>query len=51
MEYGLGDRVHHMDYPPSTATVVSFPDPWRVVVRWESTGRTSEENASLIELD
>lgn len=51
MDLSIGDRVHHVDYPPSKATVVSFPAPWRVLVRWESTGRTSEENACLIELD
>lgn len=48
MTYGIGDRVHHVDGPTETATVVSFPAAFRVLVRWESTGRASEENASLI---
>jgi hypothetical protein len=48
--YGVGDRVHHVDYPPKSATVVAFTGFYRVLVKWESTGRTSEENASLMAL-
>jgi hypothetical protein len=46
--YSVGDRVHHVDYPPKSATVIRFTGPYRVLVKWESTGRTSEENASLM---
>jgi hypothetical protein len=46
--YTVGDRVHHVDYPPTVGTVVRFTGYYRVLIQWEDTGRTSEENASLI---
>ena len=49
MNYEIGDQVHHVDYPTSAATVVRFPAPFRVLVCWENTGRTSEESVYLIE--
>jgi hypothetical protein len=50
INFSIGDKVHHVDYPPSTATVVRFTGFYRVLVRWDKTGRTSEENASYIAL-
>jgi hypothetical protein len=48
MNYTTGDKVHHADSPERTATVVRFPAPFRVVVRWDGTGRESEENGDLM---
>ncbi len=48
MSYGIGDKVHHVDSPEATATVVRFPAAFRVLVRWDSTGRESEEDVYLM---
>lgn len=50
MNYTVGDKVRHVDDPERrTATVVRFPAPFRVVVRWDSTGRESEVSVDLME--
>ncbi|MEU3729948.1 hypothetical protein AB0E81_11145 [Streptomyces sp. NPDC033538] len=49
MDYGIGGTVHHVDNPERTATVVRFPAAFRVLVRWDDTGRESEEDVYLME--